>query len=155
MIVVIFIWVPASQLQLKLYSMKPNKSTERDLFPAWQHVVASSHPHGDVQHRYVRTGWCVPTDLVAYVYQRQGFVILCFQFQTSFLESRLEVNCAPSQATQGFVWTGWELVPDRKLLADFSTLLVGYQRTTPGWDKHSSCWKIRGGCSWKSQMKCN
>lgn len=42
---------------MKLYSVKAIKSTEKDLFPAWWHVLALSHPQGDVQHRHVQTEW--------------------------------------------------------------------------------------------------
>lgn len=72
-IVVIFIWVPASQLQLKLYSMKPNKSTERDLFPAWQARCSFVSP----------TWWCtaqVCTDRVAYADWFGGLCVLETRF---------------------------------------------------------------------------
>lgn len=66
---------------MKLYSVKAIKSTEKDLFPAWWHVLALSHPQDDVQHRHIQTEWHVPKDLVAYVYWRQGFINFCFQMQ--------------------------------------------------------------------------
>lgn len=38
-------------------------------------------------------------DLVAYVYWRQGYINLCFQLQTSFLESRLDILCSKPGCT--------------------------------------------------------
>lgn len=110
--------------------MKSIKSTERELFPAWWHILALSHPQDDVQAYTDRVAWADGFGGLCGVLDTR-FYKLVHSLQNSFLESRLDTNCALSQAAQGFMWTacarskvaGWFICPVGRLLGEDVCLL--------------------------------